>query len=156
MGGCASRPKESDMNNEETSVPNKTVSETIVAKENNIEESSEKQNQTETNEATFVEAKETFQAEPAKETAHVAAEPEVVVVAAVEEPSSSGEEAATTPEKVENVAVASENAEKTVEAVAVAEPEKVEVAAVEAVKVAETEPVKEESKKEEKEVVVTV
>jgi len=32
MGGCASRPKESDMQNEEGSVPNKPVSENVVAK----------------------------------------------------------------------------------------------------------------------------
>ena len=36
MGGCASRPKESDMNNEEGSVPNKVVSETVVAKVHTI------------------------------------------------------------------------------------------------------------------------
>ena len=155
MGGCASRPKESDMNNE-GSVP-KPVSENVVAKvhditisvfyiwklgyrtvldklwcfgmiiqEINTEESGEKQNQTETTETTSVEAEETSEVEPTKETAPAA---EAEVAAAVEESSSAGEVAAAT-EKVENVAAATEN----VEAVAVAAaPEKVEA-----------EPVKEE------------
>ncbi|XP_013627593.1 PREDICTED: neurofilament heavy polypeptide-like [Brassica oleracea var. oleracea] len=139
MGGCASRPKESDMNNEESSVPNKPVSETVV-QENNTEESSEKQNQTET-ETTSVEPKEASEVEPTKETSP-AAEPEVA--AAVEESSSAGKAAAP-----ENVA-ATENAEAAVEAVVVATPEKVEFD-VETTKTAEAEPVKEE-----KEAVVAV